>query len=50
MDDYGRDGTHVAGILGAVGNNGLGMTGIDPTTTILPVKWLDSTAPVPPRS
>src|SRR3954449_944017 len=45
MDDdtsYGGHGTHVAGILGAVGNNGVGVTGVDWSTTILPVKWLDS--------
>ncbi len=42
MDDEGH-GTHVAGILGAVGDNGLGVSGIDPITTILPVKWTDST-------
>ena len=27
MDDYGH-GTHVAGIIGAVGNNGLGVVGV----------------------
>lgn len=45
MDDdtvYGGHGTHVAGILGAVGNNGVGVTGVNWRTTILPVKWLDS--------
>ncbi len=47
MDDdtyYGGHGTHVAGIMGAVGNNGVGVAGIDWATTILPVKWLDSNA------
>jgi subtilisin family serine protease len=46
MDDettYGGHGTHVAGILGAVGNNGIGVAGVNWATTILPVKWLDST-------
>jgi subtilisin family serine protease len=45
MDDdtvYGGHGTHVAGILGAVGNNGIGVTGVNWTTTILPVKWVGS--------
>ncbi len=45
MDDdtvYGGHGTHVAGILGAVGNNGIGVTGVNWTTTILPVKWVSS--------
>lgn len=45
MDDetvFGGHGTHVAGIVGAVGNNGVGVTGVNWRTTILPVKWLDS--------
>jgi subtilisin family serine protease len=45
LDDetvYGGHGTHVAGIIGAVGNNGRGVTGVNWATTILPVKWLDS--------
>lgn len=45
MDDetyYGGHGTHVAGIIGAVGGNGIGVTGVNWRTSILPVKWLDS--------
>jgi subtilisin family serine protease len=47
MDDdtvYGGHGTHVAGIMGAVGNNGIGVAGMNWTTSILPVKWLNSSA------
>jgi subtilisin family serine protease len=47
MDDdkvYGGHGTHVAGIMGAVGNNGLGVAGMNWQTTLLPVKWLNSSA------
>ena len=45
MDDltepgYASHGTHVAGILGAVGNNGIGVAGLNWATTILPVKWV----------
>jgi subtilisin family serine protease len=39
---YGGHGTHVAGIIGAVGNNGIGVTGVDWNTTILPVKFVNS--------
>ena len=45
MDDdtgYGGHGTHVAGIMGAVGDNGIGVAGMDWHTSILPVKWLNS--------
>ncbi len=47
MDDetyYGGHGTHVAGILGAVGNNGIGVAGMNWQTSILALKWLDSSA------
>lgn len=43
MDDdvtYGGHGTHVAGIIGAVGDNGAGVAGMSWTTSILPVKWI----------
>jgi thermitase len=45
MDDdakYFGHGTHVAGIIGAVGNNSTGVTGVNWRTTILPVKFLAS--------
>jgi len=41
LDDFGH-GTQVAGVLGAVGNNGIGIAGVAWRTTILPVKWTDS--------
>jgi thermitase len=39
---YGGHGTHVAGIMGAVGNNGAGAAGVNWQSTILPVKWLNT--------
>ncbi|MGN6169803.1 MAG: S8 family serine peptidase [Solirubrobacteraceae bacterium] len=39
---YHGHGTHVAGIIGAVGNNGIGVAGMNWSTTILPVKFLNS--------
>jgi subtilisin family serine protease len=39
-DDFGH-GTFVAGIIGARANNGLGVSGVAPGVTILPVKILD---------
>ena len=38
---YNGHGTHVAGIIGAVGNNGIGVAGMNWSTTLLPVKWLN---------
>ncbi|HEV7404424.1 MAG TPA: S8 family serine peptidase [Chthoniobacteraceae bacterium] len=40
-DDEGH-GTHVAGILGASGNNGLGIAGVAWQVTIMPIKFQDS--------
>jgi subtilisin family serine protease len=42
MDDN-NHGTHAAGVIGALGNNVLGITGVNWTTRILPVKFLDAT-------
>ncbi len=39
MDDHGH-GTHVAGTLGAVGNNGIDVTGVAWDTSIMPLKFL----------
>ena len=38
---YKGHGTHVAGIVGAVGNNGVGVSGVNWQTTLLPVKFLN---------
>ncbi|HEV3229945.1 MAG TPA: S8 family serine peptidase [Solirubrobacteraceae bacterium] len=37
-------GTHIAGIVGAVGNNATGIAGVDWTTRIMALKWLDANA------
>jgi hypothetical protein len=41
LDDNGH-GTHVAGIIGAAGNNGLGVVGVNWTVRIAACKFLDS--------
>jgi thermitase len=41
---YGGHGTHVAGIMGATGDNAIGVAGINWQTTILPVKWMNHAA------
>jgi hypothetical protein len=38
-DDHGH-GTHVAGTIGAVGNNGIGVTGVNWNVQIMPLKFL----------
>lgn len=40
FDDNGH-GTHVSGTIGAIGNNNVGVTGINWNVTILPCKFLD---------
>jgi subtilisin family serine protease len=40
-DDNGH-GTHCAGVIGAAGNNGVGVAGINWKTSIMPVKFLDA--------
>ena len=42
LDDNGH-GTHVSGIIGATGNNGVGVAGVDWNVQIMPLKFLDST-------
>jgi subtilisin family serine protease len=41
-ETYGGHGTAVAGVMGAIGNNGLGIAGMNWHTTILPVRWLQN--------
>ncbi|MDD5433546.1 MAG: S8 family serine peptidase [Candidatus Pacebacteria bacterium] len=43
MDDNSH-GTHVAGTIGAVGNNGVGVAGVNWRVKIMALKFLDSTA------
>jgi subtilisin family serine protease len=38
-DDHGH-GTHVAGTIGAVGNNGVGVIGVSANVTLMPLKFL----------
>lgn len=42
MDDHGH-GTHVAGTIGASGDNGLGVAGVNWRCRLVPIKFLDST-------
>src|SRR5205085_5065336 len=41
-DETDANGTHVSGTIGAVGNNGTGSVGINWQTTIIPLKFIDS--------
>ena len=40
FDDNGH-GTHVAGTIGALGSNGVGVTGVNWQTSVMPLKFLD---------
>ena len=40
MDDHGH-GTHVAGTIGAVGNNGLGVVGVSPHVQLMACKFMN---------
>jgi serine protease len=40
MDDHGH-GTHVAGVIGAQGNNGIGISGLMPNVSLIACKFLD---------
>jgi subtilisin family serine protease len=40
--DQNGHGTHVAGTLGAIGNNGLGVAGVDWNVQMMPVKFLNA--------
>ena len=42
FDDEGH-GTHVAGTIGAVGNNGIGVAGVNWQVSMMPLKFLDAT-------
>ncbi len=44
IDDHG---THVAGTIGAVGNNGIGVTGVNWQVKIMPLKFIGSTGSGP---
>jgi subtilisin family serine protease len=41
--DDNSHGTHVSGTIGAIGNNGIGVAGVNWTTQIMSLKFLDST-------
>jgi len=42
IDDVGH-GTHCSGTIGAVGNNGIGVVGVNWNVSLMPVKFLDAT-------
>ena len=42
VEDKNGHGTHVAGVIGAVGNNGIGVAGLNWTVRLMPLKFTDS--------
>jgi len=41
-DDQAGHGTHTAGTIGAVGDNGVGVIGVDPHVSLMPLKFLNA--------
>lgn len=42
VTDPNGHGTHCAGTVGAVGNNGIGVVGVSPSVRLMPVRWIGS--------
>ncbi|MCB9026070.1 MAG: S8 family serine peptidase [Bdellovibrionaceae bacterium] len=45
LDDNHGHGTHIAGIIGAVGGNGIGISGVAPRVSLMAIKYYDPKAP-----
>jgi subtilisin family serine protease len=41
-DDQAGHGTHTAGTIGAVGDNGIGVIGVDPHVSLMPLKFINA--------
>jgi hypothetical protein len=41
-DDQAGHGTHTAGTIGAVGDNGIGVVGVDPHVSLMPLKFISA--------